>query len=55
MYEPKLEGAEAGEDKFEGDVGPLESDRCGSNSSIAIDSWVPDSSFVRRATVCLTP
>lgn len=55
MYAPKLEGAEAGEDKFEGEVGPLESDRCDSNSSSAIDSWVPDSSFVRRVIVCLMP
>lgn len=35
MGEPTLEGAEEGEDPFVGEVGPLDSDRCGSNPSSA--------------------
>lgn len=35
VREPTLEGAEEGEDRFEGEVGPLESDRYDSNPSSA--------------------
>ena len=52
--EPKLEGVEEGEDRFEGEVGPLESDGCGSNpAQPLITGPLPASSSVRTAPVCL--
>lgn len=46
MGKPKLKGAEEGEDRFEREVGPVESDGCGLNPSSTIHCWVPYSCVV---------